>query len=103
MRQITSKSIDAFYNGLPFELDNTAVTIGGQYVRLFLFDNLIAYRDNTGVYLSTAGYQTNTTKERLNGLLLALDVPTIYQSNFVWYRAGIELKDNVFTRVKATL
>ena len=32
-----------------------------------------------------AGWQTNVTKERLNGILMAFGLPTIYQKNWQWY------------------
>lgn len=73
-RKITNDAIAALIEGRPFSRDNTMVTIGDEeddnYIGdfLYLHGNPIMKIDSSGVYISTAGWSTKTTKERLNGL-----------------------------------
>ena len=70
MRKITKQAAEAFSNHRNFSKDNTKVTTDGGYVRLFLFGNNIA-RLNTRTgqrEITTCGWNTITTKQRLNGL-----------------------------------
>ena len=39
----------------------------------------------SSITMDSAGWQTNTTKERLNGLLHHLNAGSIYQKNFQWF------------------
>ena len=79
MRAITAKAIAAFDAGVPFQLDNTEVRIadrpGEVCVELLLFDNAIARRwvpiitdDPPVLEISTGGWDTSTTRDRLNGI-----------------------------------
>ena len=79
MRAITAKAIAAFDAGVPFYLDNTEVRIVQRpceaCVELLLFDNAIARRwvptitdDPPVLEISTAGWDTSTTRDRLNGI-----------------------------------
>ena len=45
---------------------------------------------NNDLYIRSAGWETKTTKERLNGLP-GVD---IYQKNYVWYLNGVEWKNS---------
>ena len=85
-RQITIDAIRAFNNNYKFKRSNTEVRIVGDYeqTELRLHGNLIAYKNNTGVYLSTCGWHSVTTKERLNGL----SGVHIQQKNYTWYLNG---------------
>jgi hypothetical protein len=85
-RQITIDAVRAFNNNYKFKRGNTEVRIIGDYeqTQLRLHGNIIAYKDNMGTYISTCGYSTVTTKERLNGL----HGVAIYQKNWVWYLNG---------------
>jgi len=68
MRKITRKAIDAFMKGINFETGNTAVYTDSCETRLWLFGNCIAKKNSSGISVRSAGWQTNTTKERLNGI-----------------------------------
>lgn len=81
MRLITQKSVQAFRNNVNFSQSNTKVEIVGNETRLYLFDNLIAKRNENGLFVTNAGWKSNTTKERLNGLPNV----SIHQKNGVWY------------------
>jgi len=87
MRQITKESVNAFLNRQAFNKSNTSVSnLNGKYY-LSLFGNIIAvlHPDNT-LMITNAGWESNTTKERLN----ALPNVNICQKNFAWYLNGIE-------------
>jgi hypothetical protein len=49
-----------------------------------LHGNIIAQKSNSGLTISTCGWATNTTKERLNGLYGV----NIVQRNYEWYLNG---------------
>lgn len=69
MRKITSKAIKAFQQGKNFRDGNTVVNqrIGG--VELVLHGNVIAKNiDGEGLSINLCGWNTPTTRERLNGL-----------------------------------
>jgi hypothetical protein len=67
MRQITSRAFQAFKTNSDFRLDNTEVTTGTDETRLYLHGNCIAKkcRKSGLVEITTAGWNTPTTKERL--------------------------------------
>lgn len=81
MRQITCDAVDAFVNGRRFKRANTEVRGKGYY----LHGHKIAWYDFRGrLWISNCGYQTVTTKERLNGLPNV----NIKQKNWQWYLNG---------------
>jgi hypothetical protein len=69
MRKITKEAIDAFYCHKEFNSSNTKVTIEKGIVNMYLFDNKIAYKNDDGLFISVANYNSRTTRERLNGFL----------------------------------
>lgn len=82
MRIITEEACRAFHNGYDFKRDNTRVEKCGEATYMYLHDNLIAKRNPEGVFICDGGgWQTSTTKERLNGISGVY----IHQSNFKWY------------------
>ena len=87
MRKITQEAVDKFLSKTPFKKSNMQVDeCYGQY-RLKLHGNTIAVLDEFNMLsISNAGWKSNTTKERLNGL------PNvgIYQKNYQWYLNGNE-------------
>lgn len=84
MKKITIEAVQAFEANENFSKSNTQVTTENNETKLFLFGNLIAKKDNTGTYITSAGWHSNTTKERLNGI----NGVSIQQKNFVWYLNG---------------
>ncbi len=80
MRKVTEQIIRAFRNGETKKIGNSSCRDG----QLFLHGNKIAeYRGNV-LWIRNAGWWTNTTKERLNGL------PCVWiaQKNYRWYLNG---------------
>ena len=72
-RQITKEATRAFYNNENFKLSNTEVHADCTGTYLYLWGNLIAKKCGQRVSVSLAGYNTQTTRERLNGLLALID------------------------------
>lgn len=96
MRKITEQAVNAFLGNRNFKLSNMEVFINYDVTLMLLHGNVIAQINKaTGnISLNHCGWQTNTTKERLNGLLDKLNKPRIYQKAFVWYwKDGEEFKD----------
>ena len=70
MRKITQQVISAFRNNKNFKSGNDSTTFNPTTGKacLFLHGNLIAEKDANGTYITTAGWNTPTTKDRLNGI-----------------------------------
>ena len=64
MRQITRKIVQAFESRTELRIDNSRTD--GQ--SLWLFGNKIAEWRSDGLWISNGGWDSRTTKERLNGL-----------------------------------
>jgi hypothetical protein len=98
MRQITKDSINAFIWGFTFSKQNMRVRVFNDVIKLQLHGNTIATKDRitNKIQISNAGWESNTTKERLNGLiyLSGSNVKPIYQKNWVWYLNGKEWDGN---------
>ena len=89
MRTITEKAVQKFLNAEPFNSGNTSVKIFPNVSVLVLFGNEIAYKYNNPektLAITTCGYKTNTTKERLN----TLPNVRIQVKKSVWYLNGLE-------------
>lgn len=85
MRAITTEAVNAFINGRSFKKANMKVELHEKNVFLYLHDNMIANKEGNKLFITTCGWQTNTTKERLNGILDAYNLPRISQKAGVWY------------------
>tara|TARA_R110000764_G_scaffold208369_1_gene294063 strand:+ start:376 stop:669 length:294 start_codon:yes stop_codon:yes gene_type:complete len=84
MRKITEESVNAFMNARKFKKANMEVEVLPNVTILKLHGNKIAYRYNNPertLSITSCGWFTNTTKERLN----ALEGVNIYQKNWEWY------------------
>ena len=96
MRKIESEMQAAIVERRDWSKANTSVTVdseGNTDVRLH--NNLIATISNNGdLKLSSCGWETNTTKSRLNAVLdCFFNNLTIFQKNFVWYIGTDEFFD----------
>ena len=87
MRKITEEAVNKFINKEAFKSGNTQVTIHKETAYFYLHGNNIAILDNEELFISTCGWETTTTKERLNGILLKVlgSKYQIRQKNFIWY------------------
>lgn len=89
MRKITEESVQAFNNSIPFKKANMEVEVLPNVTVMKLHGNSIAFRyndPNRTLSITNCGWQTNTTKERLN----AIDGVSISQKKGVWYLNGTE-------------
>ena len=84
MRKITKESVKAFFNNYNYSNNNTFVNDN----KFYLHHNLIAEKKNNKLYISNCGWFSNTTKERLNGILDYIGKPRIYQKRFQWFLNG---------------
>jgi hypothetical protein len=88
MRKITQEAVDKFLSKEPFKKSNMKVESGGMGTwKLKLHGNTIASIDEFNMLsISNAGWSSNTTKERLNG------IPHVHikQKNYQWYLNGVE-------------
>ena len=73
MREITRKAVNSFFNGRNFSRDNTMVVCSkiSMHNRFLLHGNEIfsSNQDFSVFEFSLCGWNTNTTRERLNGIL----------------------------------
>lgn len=90
MRKITQEATNAFLNGQTFNKQNMSVSVDSNITTLRLHGNMIARIQNNKLYISNAGWSSNTTKERLN----ALPNVRINQKNFDWFLNGREWNGN---------
>jgi hypothetical protein len=89
MRKITKQAVQAFMNAEKFNSGNTAVRVMPNVTVLELHGNEIAYRYNDPektLSITNAGWFSNTTKERLNGIPNV----SISQKRGLWYLNGKE-------------
>lgn len=86
MKKITKQSIESFIERKPFKRGNMSVVIENGITYLQLHGNRIAalLADNR-MWVSNAGWATNTTKERLNGL----PGVRVIQRNWNWILNGM--------------
>lgn len=85
MRQITEIMANAFWNGETKKLANTEV----KNKEMYLHGNKIAWVENNKLYFTLCGWNTVTTRERLNGLEVGIS-----QKNFKPYWNGEEINDH---------
>ena len=89
MRKIERLMNAAISNSKDWKLDNTEVQYfsGHDISRVYLHNNLIAEIGPTYVQLFDGGWQTVTTKSRLNAILKEHGLPGegIFQKNYNWF------------------
>lgn len=67
MHKITKDAWAAFMQGSEFRRSNTQVFIDKGRREMYLYDTAIAIYERGKLTLNTGGYNTVTTRERLNG------------------------------------
>ena len=97
MRKVTIKTAQAMRDGINTVSGNTRVHSGGNVMDLHGNTIAIYNREDGLLTLRDAGWQSATTKERLNGLLDTFETGKyIIQENWNWYikdRANDKIKD----------
>jgi len=86
MRKIEKQMNDAITQEIDWKLKNTKVINSDGVSEVYLHDNLIAKIGDTWMQLFDGGWQSNTTKSRLNALLRAHGIGNecVFQKNYVW-------------------
>ena len=99
MRNITMMVVGAFLSGQRrWSSSNSSVeTVDGVTV-MRLHGNAIAKRENGKLSITSAGWETSTTKERLNGI----PGVSIYQKDWQWYLNG-NAWDGRWTEIKGLI
>jgi len=87
MRKIERLMNAAITDSKDFKLDNTEVISCTHVSDVYLHGNLIARIGETYIELFDGGWQSATTKSRLNAILSAfgMDGERVFQKNFQWF------------------
>ena len=86
MKKVTEQTVQAFFTGRNKTVGNTTVSVVDGETTLSLHGNIIALKSADGVVkINNKGYTTQTTKERLNGILSHLNNSYIQQKKGKWY------------------
>ena len=90
MRKIETqmnKAIENLENGKMWKSANTMVEMFNDVAFVFLHGNLIAEVGEGFIKLHDGGWQSNTTKSRLNAILSAhgFGGESVFQKNFEWF------------------
>ena len=87
MRKIETEMNEAIRFCLDWNKDNTRVVTTEGTSKVYLHGNLIAEVSRTAVTLFDGGWQTTTTKSRLNAILAEFVNPfvRVFQKDFTWY------------------
>ena len=98
MRLIEQQMCSAVINKNDWRKDNTEVMYSPSrdVCCVYLHKNLIATIDNNSVEIYDGGWQTNTTKSRLNALINELCDGVnqgVYQHKFEWFISDIIIDD----------
>ena len=87
MRKIETQMITAIKDNKDFKVANTEVISCTNVSDVYLHGHLIARIGEAWIELFDGGYQTNTTKSRLNAILSAfgMDGERVFAKNFDWF------------------
>ena len=86
MRKIESEMNAAVLSRTNFSKANTSVSINDRIANVYLHGNLIARVGDSFVQILDGGWQSVTTKSRLNALLSAVtNDGGVFQKDFTWY------------------
>jgi len=87
MRKIESQMIEAINGNKNWKSGNTEVVTNMGVSTVYLHGNKIALVDDTSLTIFDGGWQSNTTKSRLNALCeeYCIAGEGVFQKNFLWY------------------
>jgi len=87
MRKIEQQIITAIQNNQDLKVANSQVVTYTDCSDVYLHGNLIARIGETWIELFDGGWQSHTTKSRLNALLQVFGLPGeyVFQKNFQWF------------------
>ena len=88
MRKIESQMCKAIQNNLNWSSGNTQVVTNDGISTVYLHGNKIALVDDTSMTIFDGGYQSTTTKSRLNALINEFCnglTDGVFQKDFLWW------------------
>ena len=87
MRKVEHQMCQAVQHNKNWASGNTSVITEDNVSKVYLHGNHIATIDEDTMTIYDGGWQSNTTKSRLNALCDSFCVPGegVFQSDFVWY------------------
>jgi len=87
MRKIETQMCQAIQSNKNWSSGNTQVITNDTVSNVYLHGNLIATVTETDMTIFDGGWQSNTTKSRLNALCdeFCISGEGVFQSNFLWY------------------
>ena len=95
MRKIETQMIQAIKDNTNWTSANTCVTLEDGISKVYLHGNLIAKVGDDFVTIFDGGWQSNTTKSRLNAIInefCCAFTDGVFQKDFAWY-----IRDNKVT------
>ena len=108
MRKIESQMIAAVKGDKNWTKDNTSVIIEDGVSKVYLHGNLIAEVDDESIKLYDGGWQTTTTKSRLNALLSEFGYTCgtkreyVFQKQFEWFIQIFDLGEKAMRTIPFT-
>ena len=108
MRKIESEMIAAVKGDINWSKDNTSVIIEDGVSKVYLHGNLIAEVDDVSLKLYDGGYQSMTTKSRLNALLSEFGYTCgtqreyVFQKQFEWFIQMFDLTEKAMRTIPFT-
>ena len=108
MRKIETQMIQAIKDNTNWTSANTSVTLEDGISKVYLHGNLIAEIDEDSLKLYDGGYQSKTTKSRLNAILNAFGYTCgtkneqVFQQNWTWFVRVFNETFNEMQTVKFT-
>ena len=105
MRKIEKEMIAAVKGDINWSKDNTSVIIEDNVSKVYLHGNLIAEIDDVSLKLYDGGYQTKTTKSRLNALLSEFGYTCgtkqeyIFQKQYEWFIQMFDLTEKAMRTI----
>jgi len=95
MSKISKEAAAAFHANKPYKNNNTEVVVSGAVTEMFLFGNLIAWKDAFEMCVTFAGWPTRTTMDRLKTLGVSC-----YTSKGCHYINGMEVGVREVIKIK---
>jgi hypothetical protein len=108
MRKIESEMIAAVKGDINWSKDNTSVIIEDNVSKVYLHGNLIAEVDDESIKLYDGGYQSTTTKSRLNALLSEFGYTCgtkreyVFQKQYEWFIQMFDLTEKAMRTIPFT-
>lgn len=94
MRKVSILAANALMNKKPFKRGNTQVSVMAGVSDLFLYGNWIATFRGNKIEITTSGWNTRTTLDRLNalpGVYASIKKGVLYLNGEVWDGRWIEI------------